>query len=43
METMRVFLCSLIAATIIAIGAAAVLLEFQDPAAVAFSTSAVRP
>ena len=39
---MRTFVVSLIAAVVIAVGAAAALSEFRDPAAVAFSTSAVR-
>ena len=39
---MRVFLVSLTAAIIIAVGAAVVLDTFQTPASVAFSTSAVR-
>jgi hypothetical protein len=42
MMTMRVFLVSLTAAAIIAVGAAVVLDTFQKPASVAFSTSAVR-
>jgi hypothetical protein len=40
--TMRVFLVSLTAVAIIAVGAAVVLDTFQMPASVAFSTSAVR-
>jgi hypothetical protein len=39
---MRVFIASCIVAAIIAIGAAVVLHEFQEPAAVAFTTSGVR-
>jgi hypothetical protein len=39
---MRTFIVSLIAAAVISVGAAAVLSRFQEPAAVAFSTSAVR-
>ncbi|MEA2781879.1 MAG: hypothetical protein QOK29_3423 [Rhodospirillaceae bacterium] len=39
---MRVFLVSLFAAAVIAVGAALVLQEFQETAAVAFSTSAAR-
>jgi hypothetical protein len=39
---MRTFVVSLIAAVVIAVGAGAVLSRFQQPAAVAFSTSAVR-
>jgi hypothetical protein len=39
---MRVFLLSLIAAGVIAIGAFAILDQFQKPAAVAFSTSNAR-
>lgn len=39
---MRVFVVSLIAAAVIAIGAAAVLIHFEKPAALAFSTSEVR-
>jgi hypothetical protein len=39
---MRVFLLSVIAAGVIAVGAAAVLNHFEKPAAVAFSTSEVR-
>ncbi len=42
MMAMRVFLVSLTAAVIIAVGAAVVLDRFQKPASVAFSTSAVR-
>jgi hypothetical protein len=42
MMTMRVFLVSVTAAVVIAIGAAAVLYTFQKPASVAFSTSAAR-
>jgi hypothetical protein len=38
----RVFLVSLFAAAVIAVGAALVLQEFQETAAVAFSTSAAR-
>jgi hypothetical protein len=40
--TMRVFLVSLTAVAIIAVGAAVVLDTLQMPASVAFSTSAVR-
>jgi hypothetical protein len=39
---MRVFIMACVAAAAIALGAAAVLYYFQEPAAVAFSTSAVR-
>ena len=39
---MRTFIVSLLAAVLIAVGAGAVLSKFQEPAAVAFSTSAVR-
>jgi len=39
---MRPFIVSLIAAAFISVGAAAVLSKLHDPAAVAFSTSAVR-
>jgi hypothetical protein len=39
---MRIFTVSLLAALLIAVGAAAVLSKVQEPAAVAFSTSAVR-
>lgn len=39
---MRVFLVSLFAVAFIAVGAGLVLQEFQEPAAVAFSSSAVR-
>jgi hypothetical protein len=39
---MRTFIVSLAAAAVIALGVAAVLSEFREPAAVAFSTSAVR-
>jgi hypothetical protein len=39
---MRSFIVSLIAAAAIATGSAGVLAKFQDPAAVAFATSAVR-
>jgi hypothetical protein len=39
---MRTFIVSLVAAVLIAVGAWAVLSKFQESAAVAFSTSAVR-
>ena len=39
---MRVFLISCIAAAVIAAGAVMVLNHFQEPVAVAFSTSGVR-
>ena len=39
---MRTFIVSLIAAVVISVAAAAVLSKFHEPAAVAFSTSAVR-
>jgi hypothetical protein len=39
---MRSFIVSLIAAVAIAVGAEDILSRFQQPAAVAFSTSAVR-
>jgi hypothetical protein len=39
---MRTFIVSLLAAVLISVGAAAVLSKVQEPAAVAFSTSAVR-
>ncbi len=39
---MRVFIVSCIVAAAIAIGAAVVLRQFQEPASVAFATSAVR-
>ncbi|MEN3367518.1 MAG: hypothetical protein V7606_4792 [Burkholderiales bacterium] len=39
---MRVFLFAFVAATLIGVGAAGVLLQFQSPAKTAFSTSAVR-
>jgi hypothetical protein len=42
MMTMRVFLVSLTAVVIVAVGAAVVLYPLQKPASVAFSTSAVR-
>jgi len=42
MVTMRVFLVSLTAVVVIAVGAAIVLARFQKPASVAFSTSAAR-
>jgi hypothetical protein len=38
----RTFLISCIAAAVISIGAAVILHQYQEPAAVAFSTSAVR-
>jgi hypothetical protein len=40
--TIRTFLISCIAAAVISIGAAVILHQYQEPAAVAFSTSAVR-
>jgi hypothetical protein len=39
---MRAFIMACIAVVAIALGAAAILFHFQEPAAVAFSTSAVR-
>jgi hypothetical protein len=39
---MRSFIVSLVVAAVIAVGSAAVLSKLQDPAAVAFATSAVR-
>jgi hypothetical protein len=42
MEHMRTFIVSLTAAAVIAVGVAAALSQFQEPAATAFSTSAVR-
>jgi hypothetical protein len=42
MEHMRTFIVSLLAAAVIAVGAAAGLSQFQEPAAIAFATSAVR-
>jgi hypothetical protein len=39
---MRTFLLACLAAAVIATGAAVILYQFQKPAAVAFSTSAVR-
>jgi hypothetical protein len=39
---MQVFIVSCMVAAAIAIGAAALLHEFQEPAAVAFTTSGVR-
>jgi hypothetical protein len=42
MMTMRVFLVSLTAVVVIAVGAAVVLDKLQKPASVEFSTSAVR-
>jgi hypothetical protein len=39
---MRAFIVSLIAAAVISVGAAAILSKNQEPAAVAFATSAVR-
>jgi hypothetical protein len=39
---MRTFIVSLAAAAVIALGVAAVLSKFREPASVAFSTSAVR-
>jgi hypothetical protein len=39
---LRTFLLSCVAAAVIAIGAAVILHGLQEPAAVAFSTSAVR-
>jgi hypothetical protein len=39
---MRTFIVSLIVAVVISVGAAAVLSKFQESAAAAFSTSAVR-
>jgi hypothetical protein len=39
---MRAFIVSLTAVVVIAVGAEAVLSRFQEPAAVAFATSAVR-
>jgi hypothetical protein len=41
-DVMRVFSVSLFVAAVIAIGSALVLDEFQEPAAVAFATSAAR-
>jgi hypothetical protein len=39
---MRIFIVSWVAAAVIAIGAAAVLHEFQEPVAVAFTTADAR-
>src|SRR5258708_35948252 len=42
MTNMRIFIISCVAAAVIAIGFAVVLHEFQEPVAVAFTTSAAR-
>jgi hypothetical protein len=39
---LRTFLLACVIAAVLATGAAAILHQFQEPAAVAFSTSAVR-
>jgi hypothetical protein len=42
MTNMRIFVVACVAAAVIAIGAAVVLQNFQEPVAVAFTTSAAR-
>jgi hypothetical protein len=42
MTNMRIFIVSFVAAAVSAIGFAVVLHEFQEPVAVAFTTSAAR-
>jgi hypothetical protein len=42
MTNMRIFVVACVAAAVIAIGAAVVLHNFQEPVAVAFTTSAAR-